>query len=115
MTAERVVEEMRRVALADIRDLFNEAGQLRKPSEWSAEAAAAVASFDIVTKANGSGDVEYVARIRTWDKTKTLEMLGKHLGLLKETVEVTGKDGAPLGGLSDDELKARVLVLVGKL
>jgi phage terminase small subunit len=35
--------------------------------------------------------------IELHDKLKALEQLGRHLGLFKDHLEVTGKDGKPIG------------------
>jgi phage terminase small subunit len=35
-------------------------------------------------------------RLKTHDKVKALELIGKHLGMFTDKIEVTGKDGAAL-------------------
>jgi phage terminase small subunit len=43
-----------------------------------------------------SGDVEVTTEIRLWDKPGSLRTLAQRHGLLKNKVELTGKDGAPI-------------------
>lgn len=52
-------------------------------------------------KVNGSGDddslyIDEKVTIKIADKRAALVDLGKHLGMFKDKVELTGKDGAPL-------------------
>jgi phage terminase small subunit len=92
LTADRVLEELRRLAFADIRGLFDERGNLRPLHELSAEQAAAVASFEVV-KQNiyaDDGKVDTVHKLKVYDKTKALDMLAKHFGLLTEKIEHSG-------------------------
>mgnify|MGYP001557949899 FL=1 len=90
LTAERVLEELRRVALADPRALFDDAGRLRPLTELTAEQSACIASMDVVKRnlTGGDGEVETIYRVKCWDKTKALELLAKYFGLLVERVEV---------------------------
>jgi len=34
---------------------------------------------------------EWVSKVKAWDKTRALEMLAKHVGLLKEHVQHSGE------------------------
>lgn len=92
LTAERVLEEMRRLAFSDIRCLFDEKGQLRPLHELTAEQAAAIGGAETVQRnlTAGDGSVDTIHKIKMWDKPKSLEMLAKHFALLTERVEVSG-------------------------
>lgn len=48
---------------------------------------------------------------------KSLELLGKHLKLFTEKVELTGKDGGPMQieNLTNEELDAKIAELTGRL
>ena len=75
---DHVLAETARIAYADPRHLFDDAGKLRPMTEWHDEVAPAVASVE-VTKRNltmGDGAQDDVVRIRFWDKLKALELLG---------------------------------------
>lgn len=43
--------------------------------------------------------------VKPYDKVRALELLGKHLGMFKEQVEVTGEINNPLADLTTEELK----------
>ncbi len=49
--------------------------------------------------------------IRLPDRSKALEALGKHIGMFKERVEHTGKDGAPI----QTETTTRVVIVPAKI
>lgn len=92
LTAARVLEELRRLAFSDVRDLFDAQGNLRPLHELTPEQSAALASVEVVKKnvAAGDGVVDTVHKVRIWDKTKALDSLAKHFGLLTERVEHGG-------------------------
>lgn len=92
LSAGRVLEELRRLAFGDIRALFDEHGNLRRPQDWTPEAAASVAAFEVVQRNLTSGDGlnDTVIKVKSWDKVRSLEMLAKHFKLLVEKVEVEG-------------------------
>lgn len=92
LTASRVLEELRRLAFADPRALFDADGNLKPIQQLDAETASTIASFEVIKKnaAAGDGVIDTVHKIRTVDKTKALDSLAKHFGLLKEQIEHSG-------------------------
>jgi phage terminase small subunit len=88
VNADNVLLELARIAFADPRAMFHEDGRLKQPHELDDNTAAAVQSIEVVTRGIGDGEVEYVSKIRYHSKTKGLEMLAKHLGLLEERIRV---------------------------
>lgn len=58
---------------------------------------------------DGSLTITYDVELTLWDKPAPLKLMGRHMGLFPDRVELTGKDGAPLEmtNLSQDELKQR--------
>jgi phage terminase small subunit len=86
ISAKRTLEELRRVALADIRSLYSADGTLKPIHEWTAEQGSAVQEASIQLGPAGTR----VLKVRFWDKTKALEMLAKHLQLLVERTEISG-------------------------
>jgi phage terminase small subunit len=87
--AARVIREVARLALSDVRGILNEDGSLKPVSEWDDEAAACVASIetDEIWGTEGRGpdrtrvQVGVTRKIRFWDKAKALDLLMDHLGL----------------------------------
>ena len=104
VTAERVLEELGRVAFSDIRDLFDDAGNLKPLSDLDKDTAATVAGVQVTSKKgklkkNGKPSMQYTHRVRQWDKMAALEKLAKHLGMYKEeasqvdiNVTIEGRD-----------------------
>jgi phage terminase small subunit len=99
ITAAKVLAEVAKLAFADVRALFDENGRLRPIHTLSAEAAAAIASFEVVTRRMPGGeppDVEHVAKVRCWDKGQSLALLAKHLGLTPDRLQQLGRNGEPV-------------------
>lgn len=111
LTADRVLEEMRRLAFFDIRRLYHPDGSLKAVHELDDDAASAVLALDIVL-ANveaGDGHIDRVLKVKLHDKVRALEMLGKHFAILKEIVDHTHRfvvlDQEKVAQLSDAELE----------
>lgn len=92
LSAARVLEEYRRLALVDARSFWDEQGNLKPMSELTAEQGSALAGFEAIIKnaQAGDGQTDTVHKIKFWDKTRALEALAKHFGLLTERVEHSG-------------------------
>jgi phage terminase small subunit len=94
VNATRVIEELAKMAFANMGDYITSEGNLSisklTRSEW-----AAVQEY-IVDKTGGSGDGERKAiqriRFKLADKIAALELLGKHLKLFTDKVELTSDD-----------------------
>jgi phage terminase small subunit len=79
VTAERIVQEIARVGLADIRDYMRwgpDGVELRPSEELTADQRAAIQE---ITETRSKGTV--TTRVRLHAKVPALESLGKHLGL----------------------------------
>ena len=86
LTPERVVEQMGRLAFADIREAFDENGSLKDLKDIPPELASAIAGIEIKeTKTKGT-----VVKIRFEPKSRALEQLGKHFKLFTEVHEIRG-------------------------
>ena len=92
LTADRVLEEFRRLAFIDARSFFDDAGNLKPMKDLTPEQGAALASFEVIIKNAQAGDgaTDTVHKIRLWDKTKALDSLAKRFGLLVEKIEHSG-------------------------
>lgn len=80
----RVIDELARIAFADIRRLFTTDGRLKQICELDKDFAAAISNIDIVTKATNDGEIVQVCRIRLSSKLDALSALAKHLGLFQK-------------------------------
>lgn len=92
LTAVRVLEELRRLSFSDVRSLFDADGNLKPIHTLTDAEAAAIASVEVVKKnlAAGDGKTDTVHKLKVWDKTRSLEMLAKHFGLLIERIDHSG-------------------------
>jgi len=104
VTLERVISELARLAFADPRDLFTPEGRLKPIHELDEMSAAGIAAFEVTTVASGArsaagkaaralteagGELVIETRkVKSWDKLKALELLGRYLGLFKDKVEL---------------------------
>lgn len=89
ITADRVLLELARLGLSDVRKLFTDDGELRRVTDLDDDTAAAVASVEVVTKPgeideDGNRTVEYVHKVKLWDKNSALDKIAKHLGMLSD-------------------------------
>lgn len=111
-----VLRELARLGLSDVRKLFSEGGTLKPICALDDDTAAAIASVEVVTKRLPSGDddepeIEYVHKIKMWDKNSALEKLGKHLKMFTDRVDHTSSDGSMTpkdGGSALDEINRRL-------
>lgn len=94
ITAERVLEELARIAFVSAEELYNADGSVKLIDKMSVAARAAITQLSILKKnvTAGDGQMDTVLNVRLADKLKALELLAKRFGLVKEQVEVTGLD-----------------------
>ncbi|MGH2342576.1 terminase small subunit [Segnochrobactraceae bacterium EtOH-i3] len=102
VTAERVVEELAKIGFANMAD-YMKVGEDGDPyldfSGLTRDQAAALSEVTVEDFKDGRGeDARDVRRIKfkLYDKRAALVDLGKHLGMFKEKVEVSGPDGGPI-------------------
>lgn len=94
VTVERIVRELALIAFGNKRAVmkWGPGGLLLRESiELTDDEAAQVSEVKETTSATGGS-----LSLKTHDKVKALELLGKHVGMFMEKVELTGKDGGPL-------------------
>lgn len=94
ITQERVLNELARVAFGDKRKLmkWGPSGVSLVDSESLADDdAAQVSEVSETTSATGGS-----LKLKTHDKVKALELLGRHLGIFTDKTELTGAGGGPI-------------------
>lgn len=105
ITADRVLQELARIAFFDIRKLYNADGSLKGMHELDDDAAAVLAGVDVVEMQGGMevGGKDgakhvpmYTKKAKTHDKVGSLSLAMRHLGILVDKVEATGKGGKDL-------------------
>lgn len=92
LSATRVLQELGRLALVDLRGFFDERGALKPIHTLDADQGACLAGLEVVKKNLAAGDnhIDTIHKIKVWDKPKALDILAKHFGLLKESLDLTG-------------------------
>ncbi|GGE55648.1 phage terminase small subunit [Agaricicola taiwanensis] len=93
----RVLTELMRLATSDLRQAFDAEGNLKDPSQWDDDFAASIASIEVVSRAakadeSGKRGVEYVHKIKTWDKISALDKIARHLGLYNDSLNLNVTD-----------------------
>lgn len=88
INADRVVRELARIALVNPANVinFDEATVREDASE---DDLAAISSVKVKTIPTEDGEI-VEREVRFYDKNRALELLGKHLGMFKEMVELGG-------------------------
>lgn len=89
VTQNMVIQELAKIAFSDIRELYTDTGALKNIKSLENKIAGAISSLETFEEFEGRGDDrEYIGdtkKVKMLDKTKALELLGKHLGMFKET------------------------------
>ena len=94
VTADRVIQELKSVAFANLAEYMTWDGNsmsIKKFSDLTVEQKAAIGELYETVNVAGVN-----RRIKLIDKLKALELLGKHLKLFTDQVEVSGREGQPL-------------------
>lgn len=98
--ADYVLRRLIEIDQMDVLDIMNDTMELKPVSEWPRVWRQYLSGFDLAEMFEGRGDqreiVGILKKIKWPDKVRNLELLGKHFGMFKEKVEVTGKDGKDL-------------------
>lgn len=105
ITPEMIVAQYKRLAFFDARSAFDEEGNLKQMHQLDDDTAAAISGMEFEEVFEGGrGEREHVGRmhkIKLTDKRAALADLARIRGMFVDKTELTGKDGAPLGGVAD--------------
>lgn len=96
ITADRVLQELARIAFFDLRRLYRADGSLKLMSELDDEAAAVLQAVDVSETSTGGEEVPLTITTRKAkvpDKVAALALAMRHLGMLKDKVEHSGEIG----------------------
>lgn len=107
ITAEVVLSELLRLARVDVGAAFDENGRLLPIREIPEDIRRAICGVETDELFEGRGrDREAVGvtrKVKFWDKARALELLARHLGILRDRVDNLNID---LAQLSDEEIAA---------
>ena len=96
VTQDMVIQELAKIAFLDIRKLYTENGQLKNIADIDSDTAGAISSLEILEEYDGYGDdrekIGDTKKVKVLDKTKALELLGRHLGIFNDKLDVNIKE-----------------------
>ena len=104
VTADRVINELAKLAFSDIRDYYDKNGNIIPVIDLDPDAAAALQSIKATKNRTGESDDkgkpiwDDVLEIKISDKKAALDLLGKHHALFTDKVDATlsGPNGGPI-------------------
>ena len=100
ITADRVLQELAKLAFYDPGALLESDGSMKQIADIDDVTRMAVAGLEVTELFEGTGDQKHAyglcKKIKLADKGQNLERLGKHLKLFTDKTEVTGADGGPI-------------------
>ena len=96
VTQDMVIKELAKIAFLDIRKLYTENGQLKNVADLDDDTAGAISSLETLEEYDGYGDdrekIGDTQKVKLLDKTKALELLGRHLGIFNDKLDVNLKE-----------------------
>lgn len=91
VTADWVILELAKLASINSQDIFNDGGKLINIKKLPRKVAAAISSVEVVKQTTKEGEpVEFLHKIKFWDKKGALDTLAKHFGLLLDKIKISG-------------------------
>jgi phage terminase small subunit len=112
LSADRVLQELLRLAMVDVGQAFYADGRLRPLEDIPEDVRRAISGIDVEDRVEGRGeDIEHytVRKVRFHSKVHALELLGQHLKLFTKLVET--KD---VSKLTRDERVKKIAELVAE-
>ena len=96
VTQDMVIKELAKIAFLDIRKLYTDNGQLKNVADLDSDTAGAISSLETLEEYDGYGDdrekIGDTQKVKLLDKTKALELLGRHLGIFNDKLDVNVKE-----------------------
>lgn len=96
VTQDMVIKELAKIAFLDIRKLYTENGQLKNVADIDDDTAGAISSLETLEEYDGYGDdrekIGDTQKVKLLDKTKALELLGRHLGIFNDKLDLNVKE-----------------------
>lgn len=106
--ADYVLKKLVEIAEMDVLDIMTDDMSLKPVSQWPKVWRQYLSGFDLAEMFEGRGDeremVGILKKIKWPDKTKNLELLGRHFGMFKDKVEVSGGIVNIIASADDQEI-----------
>lgn len=91
INSDTVLQEILRLARVDLSEAYDKDGKLLHPKDMPEDVRRAISAIEVFEEHDGVGkDRKYIGetmKVKFWDKTKALELLGKHLKLFTDKIE----------------------------
>ncbi len=101
ITQDMVLKELAKVGFFDIRRLFDDSGKPLDITGLDNETAACIVGLEVMDIYEGTGEdkefVGYIKKYKLSDKLKALEMIGRHLGMFKDKIDI--QHSGQIGGV----------------
>lgn len=101
ITQDMVLKELAKVGFFDIRRLFDDSGKPLDITGLDNETAASIVGLEVMDIYEGTGEdkefVGYIKKYKLSDKLKALEMIGRHLGMFKDKMDI--QHSGQIGGV----------------
>lgn len=94
ITADAVINELAQIGFAKVKDYLEWDGKKLKIKKFEDLTHEQQSVISEMTESVNVAGINH--KIKFHDKLRALELIGKHLGLFKDQIEVSGKDGAPV-------------------
>lgn len=95
-TVERTIDELSNIAFLDIIDIFDEDGKLRPVGDIPERARRAIAGIEVSEIFTGFGDAKSkigeLKKVKLCSKEKALELIGRHLKMFVDKLEVSADE-----------------------
>lgn len=100
ISQDRVIQELAKIAFVNITDIVNDDGSIKYNA--SNEDLACIESIKVKTSESSAGSMEE-REVKVASKVKTLELLGKHLGMWNDKLDVNLKIPTFIDDVPEDD------------
>jgi len=94
ITIDRCLQEYARLAFLDVKQVFDDDGNLKKIQDMPEDARRAIAGLEVSTGENK--DISTLSKVKLSDKKAALDSIMKHLGGFIDRQEHSGPGGGPI-------------------
>lgn len=95
ITQEKTLKEIANLAFSNLKDAFDEKGNLLDPKDWPDSITACISSIEVVEEFEGKGAdrerIGWTKKVRLWNKTEALKMLGQYFAMFTDKKDLTIK------------------------
>lgn len=92
---DRIIQELALIAFADLKEAFNEDGSLKNYADMPEDVRRTLSAIDVNELFEGRGEdreqTGFIKKLRTHDKIKALELLGRNLQMFTQKLEIDNK------------------------